>query len=90
MNLKEFTVFDNGFLCITGTPPPAYPAQQLGHWPGDPLLTGYTGNDSEYISMEQPTLSSVQPDVTLQTPEYKGMAKYGPGMFAHFLQQNNQ
>lgn len=58
-----------------------------GHWPGDPQLAGHPGSDSEYRSEPPTSLSSTQPDVTLQTPEYKGTAKYGPGAFAHFLKQ---
>lgn len=76
---------------FTGTPSPKYspkPIHAPGHWPGDPQLSGYNGSDSEYRSSDQPTLSSTQPDVTLQTPEYKGSTKYGPGMFSHFLNQN--
>ncbi|KAL4226126.1 Cadherin EGF LAG seven-pass G-type receptor 2 [Mactra antiquata] len=60
----------------SGTPSPKFspkPMHTPGHWPGDPQLSGYTGgSDSEYRSSDQPTLSSTQPDVTLQTPEYKG------------------
>ncbi|XP_053377924.1 cadherin EGF LAG seven-pass G-type receptor 1-like isoform X2 [Mercenaria mercenaria] len=58
-----------------GPPSPKYSPKPLhapGHWPGDPQLSGYTGSDSEYRTSDHPTLSSTQPDVTLQTPEYKG------------------
>lgn len=76
---------------FSGTPSPKFspkPVHTPGQWPGDPQLSTHTGSDSEYRS-EPPTstLSSTQPDVTLQTPEYKGSAKYGPGMFSQFLKQ---
>ncbi|KAH3819069.1 cadherin EGF LAG seven-pass G-type receptor 1-like isoform X2 [Dreissena polymorpha] len=59
----------------SGSPSPQFPPRLPGpvQWPGDPQLSGYTGSESEYHSSDQPTtLSSNQPDVTLQTPEYKG------------------
>ena len=79
--------------CVSGNPSPSFvqkPTHPLGQWPGDPQLMGSPrGSDIEYRGSDQPTtLSSVQPDVTLQTPEYKGTARYGQGIFSPFFTQN--
>ena len=73
-------------FCL-GTPSPKFSPKSLhtpGHWPGDLSGAPHAGSDSEYRSEPPSTLSSTQPDVTLQTPEYKG-SRYMPGAYAHFM-----